>query len=182
MPTTIRSSPAALQWLFLDVLFRAALSTFSGQYPIMGNARVMCAKIVWDFAVYWGVIGPLFMQDVLGDLDTLRRLRPVLERFRDLQLATQAWFGAWHRDTATGEQPSDDHIDLTRLEFLYRRHCTMRDRLPRDAFIARMEASLDELEALRDLMRGQALGRAPEDSALARDLAYLWGRLRGTGT
>ena len=34
-------------------LFDAFLRLYEGQYPIMGNAQVMTAKVAWDNACYW---------------------------------------------------------------------------------------------------------------------------------
>ncbi|PRP91639.1 hypothetical protein ENSA5_53990 [Enhygromyxa salina] len=175
----IRERVELYEWLYLDVLFESALFTFRGQYPIMGNARVMSAKIVWDFAVYWGILGPLFMADVVADLELLRRLRPTLARFYELQSEAQAFFASWHRDTLAEVPASDDHVDFTRLDFLYRHHCAMRERLSPDAFVARMDATLDELEVLRACMGAQTSEGRPQLTDLDTDLAYLWGRLRG---
>ena len=39
------------------------LAVYEGQYTLMGNARVMISKVIWDTAFYWGVFGLLYFQD-----------------------------------------------------------------------------------------------------------------------
>ena len=43
-------------------LFDAFLRLYDGQYPIMGNAQVMTAKVAWDNACYWAITALLFFQ------------------------------------------------------------------------------------------------------------------------
>ena len=43
-------------------LFDAFLRLYEGQYPIMGNAQVMTAKVAWDNACYWAITALLFFQ------------------------------------------------------------------------------------------------------------------------
>ena len=43
-------------------LFDAFLKLYDGQYPLMGNAQVMTAKVAWDNAAYWSVTALLFFQ------------------------------------------------------------------------------------------------------------------------
>ena len=38
-------------------LYDAFLRLYEGQYPIMGNAQVMTAKVAWDNACYWAITG-----------------------------------------------------------------------------------------------------------------------------
>ena len=80
----------------LMLLFTSSwLSTYTSQYPLMGNAQVMVAKVIWDTAVYWAVPGLLYFQDklrVLGDspgvVMNLARIPPLSERI-------QAFFREW---------------------------------------------------------------------------------------
>ena len=44
-------------------LFKLFLAIYEGQYALMGNAQVMSAKIVWDFAIYWAVTALLFFHN-----------------------------------------------------------------------------------------------------------------------
>ena len=43
-------------------LYDAFLRVYEGQYPIMGNAQVMTAKVAWDNACYWAITALLFFQ------------------------------------------------------------------------------------------------------------------------
>ena len=43
-------------------LFDAFIRLYDGQYPIMGNAQVMTAKVSWDNASYWAITGAAVFQ------------------------------------------------------------------------------------------------------------------------
>ena len=43
-------------------LFDAFIRLYDGQYPLMGNAQVMTAKVAWDNACYWAITALLFFQ------------------------------------------------------------------------------------------------------------------------
>ena len=68
-------------------LFDAFIRLYDGQYPIMGNAQVMTAKVAWDNACYWAITALLFFQrrlprarvhrvDRSADAPVLRPARP----------------------------------------------------------------------------------------------------------
>ena len=42
-------------------LFDAFIRLYDGQYPIMGNAQVMTAKVAWDNACYWAITALLVL-------------------------------------------------------------------------------------------------------------------------
>jgi flavin-dependent dehydrogenase len=189
----IEERVAFYSWFYLDVLFAAAISLFRRQYPIMGNPQVMTAKLVWDFAVYWNVVGPLFLQGVVTELEVMQSLRGELERWRDLQVETQRFFRAWH-DEAAPREIVDRAVDFTRITFLYRAHCGMKDELTRPELVARIRANIDRLEVIAAEFRAMAardLGRAPAEpppvaepgrdvgggftlEEIRRDMSYIW--------
>ena len=67
-------------------LFDAFLKLYDGQYPLMGNAQVMTAKVAWDNAAYWSVTALLFFQrrfrrpEFMASIDPLHA--PVLRAAR----------------------------------------------------------------------------------------------------
>ena len=50
------------------------LRVYEDQYALMGNARVMLAKAVWDTAAYWAVPGLLYFHDIIRRSLTSRPL------------------------------------------------------------------------------------------------------------
>ena len=57
----IRRHAAVFNRFYLR-LFDAYIKVYERQYPIMGNARVMTAKVAWDNACYWAVTALLYFQ------------------------------------------------------------------------------------------------------------------------
>ena len=76
-------------------LARTFLVTYHRQYPLMGSARVMTVKIVWDFVMYWGGVALLFFRDKFGDPAFMDRARPLLQRFAYTNIGMQALFRKW---------------------------------------------------------------------------------------
>lgn len=81
-------------------LFDAFIRLYDGQYPIMGNAQVMTAKIAWDNACYWSVTARLFFQRRLRDLPFMESLDALLRRFFVLHARMQQFLRAWDRAEA----------------------------------------------------------------------------------
>jgi hypothetical protein len=76
-------------------LFGAFLQLFDGQYPIMGNAQAMTAKIVWDNASYWAVSALLFFNRKYIDLAFMDRISTLFRRFVLLHSRMQMLFRQW---------------------------------------------------------------------------------------
>jgi len=78
-------------------LFDAFLKLYDGQYPLMGNAQVMTAKVAWDNAAYWSVTALLFFQRRLRHPEFMASVDPMLRRFFVLHARMQQLFAAWGR-------------------------------------------------------------------------------------
>ncbi|MDG2050562.1 MAG: tryptophan 7-halogenase [Myxococcota bacterium] len=102
------------------LLGRTYLANYHRQYGIMGNARVMSAKIVWDFTMYWGSVALIYFNDRLCDAAFMEVAQPIMQRFNALNYRTQSLFRRW-ADAETDCPPtSPTFFDYTRLEFLQR--------------------------------------------------------------
>jgi hypothetical protein len=71
------------------------LGTYEQQYPIMGNAQVMVAKVIWDTAVYWAIPGLLYFHDKIRRLGDSLGVFQNLARFMVLSEHIQAFFRDW---------------------------------------------------------------------------------------
>ena len=76
-------------------LYDAFLRLYEKQYPIMGHAQVMTAKVAWDNACYWSVTALLFYQARLRDLAFMASIEPLMRRFFVLHARMQAFLRAW---------------------------------------------------------------------------------------
>jgi hypothetical protein len=63
-------------------LFDAFIRLYEGQYPIMGNAQVMLAKVTWDNGCYWAVTALLFFQRRLRRPEFIASIEQVLRPSR----------------------------------------------------------------------------------------------------
>ncbi|HEY8549738.1 MAG TPA: tryptophan 7-halogenase [Vicinamibacterales bacterium] len=77
-------------------LFEAYLKVYENQYPIMGSARVMTAKVAWDNACYWGVTALLYFQRAYRDITFLQAIEAQMRRFFLLHVRMQEFLRAWH--------------------------------------------------------------------------------------
>jgi hypothetical protein len=71
------------------------LSTYKGQYPIMGNAQIMVAKVIWDTAVYWAVPGLLYFHDTFRHAVDSPAILMNLLRFSILSEHVQGFLHSW---------------------------------------------------------------------------------------
>ncbi len=78
-------------------LFDAFIRLYDGQYPLMGNAQVMTAKVAWDNACYWAITALLFFQRRLTEPEFIASIDPLMRRFFVLHARMQAFFRAWDR-------------------------------------------------------------------------------------
>ncbi len=97
--------------------YESFLSLYENQYPIMGNAQVMAAKIVWDFAAYWSNIALLFFRGKLVDFEFLTSSLPLWQPMLSLNRVMQVFLRAWNEVEHTQWQAR--YIDLQKIPFLY---------------------------------------------------------------
>ena len=71
------------------------LGTYEKQYPMMGNAQIMVAKVIWDTAVYWAIPGLLYFHDKIRRLGDSPGVFQDLARFMVLSEHIQAFFRDW---------------------------------------------------------------------------------------
>jgi flavin-dependent dehydrogenase len=92
-------------------LFDAFIRLYDGQYPIMGNAQVMTAKVAWDNACYWGITALLFFQRRLRQPEFIASIDPLMRRFFVLHARMQQFLKAWYTaDGATIYEPAAPNV------------------------------------------------------------------------
>lgn len=127
-------------------MFRGTLRLFAGQYPLMGNAQVMSAKIVWDFATYWGITGLLYFHEKLFDVDFLATLQHDLYRFGQLDRQMAALFADW--STMLHREWTNAFVDLLDVGFLHDLHLDLQANLRDGEVRARLSRNVDWFEAI----------------------------------
>jgi flavin-dependent dehydrogenase len=75
--------------------FHYTVAKYEDQYPVMGNPWVMSPKVVWDVANLH-VLPILIMKGKLDDLEFMRSIDDVLDRFFALNIRVARLFRDWH--------------------------------------------------------------------------------------
>jgi flavin-dependent dehydrogenase len=87
---------AAIHNHLLLILNDSWRGIYEHQYPIMGNAQVMTAKIIWDMAAYWAAPALLYYHDKFLSFGDSPGIAMNLLRFSLLSTHIQAFFHEWH--------------------------------------------------------------------------------------
>jgi hypothetical protein len=69
---------------------------YEGQYPIMGNAQVMTAKVAWDNACYWAITALLYFQRRYRRPEFMASIDHLMRRFFVLHARMQQFLKAWN--------------------------------------------------------------------------------------
>ncbi|GAB3432892.1 NAD(P)/FAD-dependent oxidoreductase [Flindersiella endophytica] len=139
------------------------LPIYEGQYPIMGNARVMSAKIIWDTGVYWAVPALLYYHDQFVRLADRPRVVKQLARMSALTESVQRFFREWYGVEASS--PADDFLTYYDSGFMSRLHKGMAGPLSDDDLDDQLAANLDLLERLAGQMVASVIAEYTDGAA-----------------
>lgn len=146
------------QQLFFS-FYRNMLSLYRGQYAVFGDARVMSAKVLWDYAYYWGVLCPLVIGGRLTDIGLFADLQPELAAAGSLNVRMQALFRDWHARAGAGAAPA--WMDQQELGWFARLNARLHDSLDDAQVRARLREHIDLLHALAAALAEDAARDAP---------------------
>ncbi|MFI6044692.1 NAD(P)/FAD-dependent oxidoreductase [Nocardia sp. NPDC051321] len=122
------------------------LQIYEQQYPLMGKARVMLVKVIWDTAVYWAVPGLLFFQDQIRQLADNPEIVVGLARFSVASKQVQRFLREWGALDSTTEL--DPFIRFYDFDFMPRLHVGMTADLDATGFAAQFAANIRFIEQL----------------------------------
>ena len=134
------------------------LVAYEKQYPLMGNAMVMVAKVIWDTVIYWAFPGLLYFHDKIRRLSDSPITVANLYRCWNLHNRVQAFFREWHAI----DQPiaSDTFADpYSLLDFLVDLHTGMAAGLPDDE----LEVQFAKNARLLEQLAGQLVSTVIEE-------------------
>ena len=136
-------------------LARTYLVTYYRQYALMGDARVMTSKIVWDFVMYWGGVALLFFRDKLKDPEFMDLVRPRLERFAYANIGMQAFFRKW-ADASVREPRPGVFVDYSELDFLAELNRNLQEEYDDGALLAQLDRNLGLVQQLKGEIEAEA--------------------------
>jgi flavin-dependent dehydrogenase len=148
------------------------LVAYEKQYPLMGNAKVFVAKVIWDTVIYWAFPGLLYFHNKIRSLSESPAIVANLYRCWNLHARVQAFFREWHAiDQPVAADTFADPYSL--LDFLVDLHVGMAAGLPD----AELEEQFAKNTRLLEHMVGQlasvvidALADRREDEAVQKQL------------
>lgn len=92
------------------------LKSFHNQYDLLGNARVMPLKVIWDYTVYWGFLAFIVSQGKLCDVSALKAIEDGLQRVYSQNEKMQELVRARHVIDKASVPPG--MLDIARIPFL----------------------------------------------------------------
>ncbi len=150
------------------------LRVYDQQYPLMGNARITLAKVIWDTAVYWAVPGLLFFHDAVRKLAQFPQIIADLARFTVASEATQRFFREWHEV----DRSVDANTFVSFYDFAFMRdlHIGMTAGLSDAELPDRFSANVRFIEQLSGQLVARVLAelRAADGDQRVRELVERW--------
>ena len=150
-------------------LYDAFLRVYEGQYPIMGNAQVMTAKVAWDNACYWAITALLFFQRKYRQPEFIASIEDLMRRFFVLHARMQQFLKAWNG--IDGRSYGAGFTSVVAPDWLRRLQGELGGPpLPEDALRARLHTNFALLERFARALQAIAREEHGERQELSRFL------------
>jgi 2-polyprenyl-6-methoxyphenol hydroxylase-like FAD-dependent oxidoreductase len=141
---------AAIHNQIFLIIANGWLRIYDQQYGLMGNARIMLAKVIWDTAVYWAVPGLLFFHDAIRRLSDFPKIVTELARFTGASEAIQVFFREWLAIDHT--TASDTFISFYDFDFMKGLHIGMTAGLSDDDLAEQFTANVRFIQQISGQM------------------------------
>ena len=139
--------------------YRNMLNLYRGQYGLFADARVMTAKVLWDYAYYWGVLCPLVIGGRLDDFTLFADLSAELSETEMLNVHMQEFFRAWHRANTAHSAPQ--WMDQRELAWFAQLNARLGEQLDDRMVRVRLRGNIELLRALAATLAGDARRDTP---------------------
>ena len=116
--------------------YESTLALYRGQYAMFGDSEVMPAKVIWDYAYYWGILCQFFFQRRLTDIAAFSRLKRELVAVQELNLSVQALLREWSKSGHPANPPR--MLDQAALPWFAELNRSLTDSLEDNAFEERI--------------------------------------------
>jgi flavin-dependent dehydrogenase len=145
---------------YLTAFETAVLGTYNDHYQLFGNAQVMTAKLLWEFASYWAVVALPFFNGKLTDLDFPKQVQGDVRRVLAIGGRIEQLFRDWH---ALGQREWRDGFIANRsFPALWQMHLDMHDPMDDDAIGRTLAVDADVLEAVAVVIFHKAAAMLPD--------------------
>jgi len=130
-----------------QTLYESSLRLYLNQYEAFGNFRLMSLKTIWDYAYYWAVLGLLYFNKSITDIDLLKsraaQLGSVREKHANLQ---NLFYRSALKEPVV--KPTGAFTDHFSIPLLHRLNSELTEELSGDALGRRFDENLVCLEEL----------------------------------
>lgn len=137
---------AAIHNQIVLLLFDGWLKIYEQQYGLMGSARVMLTKVVWDTAAYWAIPGLMFFHDKWPEVSDYPSLIFTLARFSDISTRIQQFFREWQAVDQSDE--ATPYLSFYDFDFTAKLHVGMAAGLSDPDFFRQIDANLRLIEQI----------------------------------
>lgn len=147
---------------------------YAGQYSVMGSARAMTAKIVWDTAAYWAVPGLLYFQDHLRLVSEFPQMLTAMARFSWVNEHAQRLFREWALLELEPPAPRPIFASLYDYDFMPGLHAGMTTPLAGMELAAQLRENVDLIENLTGQLAHVLISECEALGGAAADQAQAW--------
>jgi flavin-dependent dehydrogenase len=165
---------AAIHTRLMLMLNDSWRGTYEHQYPIMGNAQVMIAKIIWDTTVYWAAPGLLYFHDAFLSFGENFSIAMSMLRFSILSEHVQKFFREWC--AINHEVATDVFVRYYDFDFMAKLHIGMTADLSATELQNRFSANVHFLEQLAGQLVSTVIESyaGPTENEVVRDQVQRW--------
>jgi flavin-dependent dehydrogenase len=153
---------AGLNANFLSTFEALLGGVYTNQYKLFGNPEVMCAKLLWEFAVYWASPTLLFFHGKMGDFDFEKRIRADARRILLISAPLEQVFRDWH--DLSDREFRDTFISTRAYWPVYQLHEDLGGNFSDDELVQKFADNADLLEAVAIRIFAQAVEALPDHS------------------
>lgn len=129
-------------------LVKGWFSLYKDLYKVLSSSQVVLAKIVWDWATYWSVLTPLFINKGFTNLNVLRAYAAssnnLSHKFNALNEKVQTLINEWSKIDTNSYKA--EYINVFNLETIYQFHIELQDELDEEQLIERISLNILKLE------------------------------------
>jgi len=145
----------------------AIQGTYTNHYQLFGNAQVMTAKLLWEFAAYWAVVALPFFNEKLTDLEFSASVGGEIRRIITAGARLEEMFRQWHQ---LGQHEWGDAFIVNRsFPAFWQLHLDLDERFDDDALRQKFRENADLLEGLAVVIFHTALESLPPDDRIDAD-------------
>lgn len=153
---------AGLNANFLSTFETLLGGVYTNQYKLFGNPEVMCAKLMWEFAVYWANPTLLFFHRKMADADFEKRIKADQRRMLLISAPLEQVFRDWHE--LSDREFRDTFISTRAFWPVYQLHEDLGGNFSDDELVEKFRENADLLEAMAIRIFAQAVEALPDHS------------------